>query len=85
MCLPFGINSAQEMFHKRKSQIFEDTERFVTYIDYEIISAKTRTNNNRRLRQVLRRARKINLRSNKGKSKMDICEVKYFSHILSQD
>lgn len=83
--LPFGINSAQEVFHKRISQMFEDIEGVVTYIDDLLIYASDKKEHDRRLRQVLERARKIDLRFNKEKSKIGISEVKYLGHILSRE
>ena len=83
--LPFGINSAQEVFHKRVSQLFEDIEGVATYIDDILIFAKDKEEHDRRLRKVLQRAREVNLRFNIEKSKIGIRQVKYLGHTLSQE
>lgn len=83
--LPFGINSAQEVFHKRMTQLFENIEGVVTYIDDLLIFGRTKEEHDDRLRQVLDRAREVNLRFNKKKCKIGITEVKYLGHTLNQD
>ncbi|MGH0159873.1 UNVERIFIED_CONTAM: hypothetical protein FKN15_038442 [Acipenser sinensis] len=82
--LPFGINSAQEVFHKHITQLFEDLEGVVTYIDDIVIFGKDQKEHNFRLRQVLERARQMNLKFNAVKSKIRIIEVKYLGHTLNQ-
>ncbi len=57
----------------------------MTYIDDVLIFAKDKNEHDRHLRQVLERARKINLRFNEEKINIGTHEVKCLGHILSKD
>ena len=54
--LPFGINSAPEVFHRTVRQLFEGIEGVETYIDDLLIWGETKELHVCRLRQVLEMA-----------------------------
>ncbi|KAL4008088.1 hypothetical protein ACER0C_001940 [Sarotherodon galilaeus] len=70
--LPFGINSAPEVFHRTVRQLFEGID-------------GTKVQHDDRLRQVLERARAKNFKLNKDKCKVGLEEIKYLGHIFSAD
>ena len=74
--MPFGIRSAQEVFHKRVHEIFEDIQGVETDIDGILLWGRTLQEHDERLRATLERARKCNL-----KSKLEKCHFKSTSYI----
>ena len=62
--LPFGIKSAPEVCHRTVADLFSDIEGVETYIDDFIIHGSTEEQHDQRLRQVLDRCRKVNLKLN---------------------
>ncbi len=64
--MPFGINSASEVFQKRMSQAFEDIDgvEVIAIVDDILIWGKDEAEHNDRLKQVLERVRQINLKLN---------------------
>ncbi|KAL7873908.1 hypothetical protein SRHO_G00048780 [Serrasalmus rhombeus] len=83
--LPFGINSAPEVFHRTVKQLFEGIDGLETYIDDILVWGATIEQHDQRLRQVLERSRVKNFRLNKEKCKIGLEEIKYLGHILSKD
>ncbi|KAL7849545.1 hypothetical protein SRHO_G00211680 [Serrasalmus rhombeus] len=83
--LPFGINSAPEVFHRTVKQLFEGIDGLETYIDDILVWGATIEQYDQRLRQVLERSRVKNFRLNKEKCKIGLEEIKYLGHILSKD
>lgn len=83
--LPYGINSAPEIFHRSFSELFSDIEGVAVYIDDLIIWGKTKEEHDNRLKKILDRAREKNIRFNLGKCKIGLKEVKYLGHIFSKD
>ncbi|KAL3999170.1 nuclear receptor co-repressor 2 [Sarotherodon galilaeus] len=83
--LPFGINSAPEVFHRTVRQLFEGIDGVETYIDDLLIWGETKVQHDDRLRQVLERARAKNFKLNKDKCKVGLEEIKYLGHIFSAD
>lgn len=83
--LPFGINSAPEVFHRTVKQLFEGIEGVETYIDDILIWGETKELHDSRLRLVLERARAKNFKLNKAKCKVGLSEIKYLGHIFSKD
>lgn len=63
--LPFGVNSAPEVFHRTVKQLFEGIEGVETYIDDILIWSETKEQHDHRLRQVLEREKMKNFRLNK--------------------
>lgn len=83
--LPFGINSAPEVFQRRMTQAFEDIDGAEAIVDDILIWGKDIEEHNQRLKQVLRRARDINLKLNKEKSKIQTDSVTYIGHVTTSD
>lgn len=75
--LPFGINTAPEIFHRTFAEIFRDIKGIQVYIDDLLIYAKTEQEHNRILREVLRKADEAGIRINKNKCKINVQRVKY--------
>jgi len=83
--LPFGVNSAPEVFHRTVKQLFEGIEGVETYIDDLLTWGETKEQHDYRLRQVLERARVKNFKLNKEKCKIGLEEIKYLGHIFAKD
>jgi hypothetical protein len=83
--MPFGINSASEVFQKRMSQAFEDIDGVEVIVDDILIWRKDEAEHNDRLKQVLERVRQINLKLNKDKSRIQTTEVSYIGHKITRD
>ncbi|XP_063370221.1 uncharacterized protein LOC134658469 [Cydia amplana] len=81
--MPFGISSASEIFHKRLFEQFDDIEGVILFIDDLLVYGETEEVHNTRLRQVLDRCRKINIKLNKDKCKVGLSELKYLGHRIS--
>jgi hypothetical protein len=83
--MPFGINSASEVFQKRMSQAFEDIDGVEVIVDDILIWGKDEAEHNYRLKQVLERVRQINVKLNKDKSRIQTTEVSYIGHKITRD
>ncbi|CAC5383949.1 unnamed protein product [Mytilus coruscus] len=83
--MPFGIRSAQEVFQKRVSQLFENLKGVETDIDDILVWGTTRQEHNDRLRSVLNRCQEVGLTLNAEKCKFRVKEVTYIGHTLSAD
>ena len=81
--MPFGINSAPEVFQKKMTQAFEDLSSVKTIADDILIWGKDEDEHNFRLEQVLKRSRKVGLKLNRSKMKIMTTEVPYIGHILT--
>ncbi|CAC5406179.1 unnamed protein product [Mytilus coruscus] len=62
--MPFGIKSAQEVFQKRVSQLFENFKGVETDIDDILVWGTTRKEHDDRLRSVLNRCQEVGLTLN---------------------
>lgn len=65
--LPFGINSAPEVFFKRIYELFGDIPNVCSYFDDIIIAGKTQKEHDFALKMVLERAQKYNVKFNQNK------------------
>ncbi|CAC5379137.1 unnamed protein product [Mytilus coruscus] len=83
--IPFGIKSAQEVFQKRVSQLFENLKGVETDIDDILVWGTTRKEHDDRLRSVLNRCQEVGLTLNAEKCKFRVKEVTYIGHTLSAD
>lgn len=83
--LPFGINCASEVFHGKLRQLLEGLEGVENYIDDVVVWGETRQIHDTRLKALLDRARKINLKFNKEKCKIGVQEVKYLGHVFDSN
>jgi hypothetical protein len=85
MRLPFGIHSASEVFHKRMSQIIENIDGAVCYIDDVLVCGKTKEEHDERLNKVLEQLRANNVKLNKQKCKFAQTEIQYLGHELTRE
>ena len=83
--LPFGIKSALEVFHNHMSELFADVKGVKVIVDDFLIRGKDDEEHDARLKQVLKRAREVNLKFNAKKCKIKQEEVPYVGHVLSKD
>ena len=83
--LPFGVHSAQEVFHKRIQQIFGDMSNVETDIDDILIWGRDERIHHRRLIQCLERMRENNITLNIKKCSFGVPEVKYLGHKLNKN
>ena len=83
--MPFGIHSAQEVFHKRIYQHFENIEGCETDIDDFLIWGISEEEHDRRLIQTLEKAKQINLTLNIDKCKFKRNEITYLGHKLTEN
>ncbi|KAK3728945.1 hypothetical protein QZH41_016810 [Actinostola sp. cb2023] len=83
--MPFGIHSAQEVFHKRLHELFQDLSGVETDIDDILVWGRTREEHDERLEKTPQRARESNLKLNPDKCKIRRSEVLYIGHVLTTD
>ena len=83
--MPFGIHSAQEVFHKRLHELFHDLDGVETDIDDILVWGRTVEEHDERLEKTLQRARQSNLKLNPGKCKIRCTEVLHIGHVLTGD
>ena len=83
--MPFGIHSAQEVFHKRLHELLGDLPGVETDIDDILVWGRTQEEHDERLIKLLQRARDCNLKLNPDKSRIRKTEVLYIGHVLTSD
>lgn len=83
--MPYGINSAPEVYQKLINHIFDGLEGVVPYIDDVLIWGKTIEEHNIRLRGALERARKYNVKFSKAKMQLCKTEIKFLGHKLNKE
>ena len=83
--LPYGLHSAQEIFHKRISQEFEVMDGIETDIDDFLIWGKDDDELDKILIQCLEKPRKIGLTLNSSKRQFRCDELPYLGHTISKD
>ncbi len=81
--MPFGIHSAQEIFHKRVNHLFEDLEGVETDIDDILVCGRTIEEHDQRLKATLDRTKLIGMTLNPDKCKLRVTEVTYLGHKLT--
>ena len=83
--LPFGINSAPEIFQRKVSQMFEGLEGTDVIMDDILVWGKDKTEHDHRLKQTLDRVRSENLKLNPKKSKIGMSQVTYIGHTMGKN
>ena len=89
--LPFGLSSAPEEFQRRLQAVLYEIDSVVVVADDILIYGKgdsqeeARDNHDEALLQVLRQARKCNLKFNKDKLRLHLPELQYIGHRISSE
>lgn len=78
--LPYGINCAPEVFHAKLRQHLENLEGVDSFIDDIIVWGHNRDEHDRRLENLLRRARDVGIKFNRTKCKFGVQEITYLGH-----
>jgi hypothetical protein len=83
--LPYGINSASEVFHSKIRQLLEDLEGVDSFIDDVIVWGATEHEHDTRLKRLLERARHVGIRFNRDKCEFRVPEVTYLGHTFNAE
>lgn len=83
--VPYGLSSAPEVFHRCFKKIFEGIPGVEVYIDDIIVWGTNEAEHEERLKHVLDRARRANVRFNRNKCRIGVNEVRYVGHIFTKD
>ena len=83
--LPFGINTAGEIFQRLMSEMFEDLEGVEVIVDDILVWGKDEEQHDQRLKRVLDRVREKHIRLNAQKCTFKAQKVNYMGHILTAD
>ena len=81
--MPFGIQSAQEVFQKTIDMAFEGLYGCKSIIDDMLVSGSSKEDHDKNLRKVLECLREVGIKWNAEKCFFGATQVSYFSHILS--
>ena len=83
--LPFGLSSSQDIFKRIMSDMFRDIDGVKVVVNDLLIWGETDEQHDRRLKQILERARQRNLKLYKSKCQLKLNEISYIGHIISKD
>ncbi|XP_049272437.1 uncharacterized protein LOC125758830 [Rhipicephalus sanguineus] len=83
--LPFGITSAPEYFQRQMSRILEGQAGVVNMIDDILVFGKTRSEHDRRLRQVMDQLAKAGVTLNRKKCSFATSSVKFLGVVVSAE
>ena len=87
--MPFGLKSSPEEYQRRQDQVLEGLEGVKAVADDILIIGQGSTmeeaieNHNENLRNLMKRCQEKNLKLNKNKAKLAMTEVKFISHLLT--
>jgi hypothetical protein len=81
--LPFGISSAPEVFQRKNFELFGDIPNVHIVFDDVIMAAADDVEHDAALREVVARARRFNVRSNKYELRIKLLSVRYLRHLLA--
>jgi len=84
-CLPFGLSSAQDIFQKVMTEMFEDIDGVEVVVNDILIWGTNEDEHDSRLINVLHRACLRNLKLNKAKCQFKKQEITYLGHVLTID
>ena len=85
MRLPFGINSAGEIWQRAMIEEFGDLEGVEIVVDDVLIWAENIAQHDERLEKFLDRVRKVGLKLNDKKSVICTQQVEYVGHLLTSE
>ena len=83
--LPFGISTSGDIFNQVMSEIFRDIDGVEIVVDDILVHASSAQEHDRRVRQMLQRARESKLTLNPKKAKVGLTEIEYVGHVISKD
>ncbi|KAH0813471.1 hypothetical protein GEV33_009320 [Tenebrio molitor] len=83
--LPFGISCAPEFFSQKFTSILSDIkEGVLIHIDNILVHAATREDDDKKLKEVLKRIHDAGMTLNRGKCEIGVKEVKYLGYVVSE-
>lgn len=82
--LPFGVKCASELYQSVMSEMIEDIEGAEVIMDDILVWGNTLEEHDQRLKKVLDKARKYNLKLSPNKCEFRKAEVTYVGHVLSE-
>ena len=82
--MPFGINSAPEIFQRTMNHILEGLDGVEVIMDDILVWGATEDEHDQRLELVLKRIESKNLKLNPSKCRFKVKEVTYIGHVLSE-
>ena len=82
--LPFGLNSANEVFQKRVSQVYDGLEGVIVTFDDILIYSRNPEEHYRMLTKVFERTREYGVKLNRQKCKFMLDAVTYLGHTISR-
>ncbi|KAK3926634.1 Retrovirus-related Pol polyprotein from transposon 17.6 [Frankliniella fusca] len=80
---PFGVVSAPELFQRLNEEIFKGIYNVLIYFDDVLAFGKTKDEHDQAVRQVIQRAREVNVKFNPEKLQYKQNSVKYVGHLFS--
>ncbi|UYV69528.1 K02A2.6-like [Cordylochernes scorpioides] len=83
--LPYGLNSASEVFQRCINNILSGLQGTACYMDDILIYGNTMEEHNRNLETVLRRLEENNVKLNAKKQQIAVNKVNFLGHIISRD
>ncbi|UYV80244.1 K02A2.6-like [Cordylochernes scorpioides] len=83
--LPYGLNSASEVFQRCINNILSGLQGTACYMDDILIYGNTMEEHNRNLETVLRRLEENNIKLNAKKQQIAVNKVNFLGHIISRD
>ena len=81
--LPFGLNSSNEVFQKRMTQVFKGLPGITVMFDDVLVHGKDLAEHDERVAQALKRTREVGLNLNRKKCKFQLPEVRYIGHVIN--
>ena len=82
--MPYGINSGSEVFQNTIENLFANLPCFIA-VDDIMVYGKTQEEHDENLKQILDRAREVNLKLNPAKCNFRVNEVTYLGHVFSKN
>lgn len=83
--LPMGVKSSSDVYQRKMMEIFGDIAGVEVVVDDILIHGATIKEHNKRLEEVLERAKKANLKLNSDKCKIAVPEVDFVGHKFTGD
>lgn len=81
--LPFGLCCSQDIFQRKIDEFFGDLPGVAAIVDDIVVHGKTQAEHDRNMISVLERCRKIGVKLNKEKCKINCPEINFFGVLFS--